>query len=422
MYEIRPPAVHIHERALATQQGKRRVDRMLQNIQAPREPEVVDDARLNEVSEAGDWASRGKWRTGQWDLSGDPVVVFNAFGWDTPEERAARRKQYPALSGRMLDGGAPWTLRQGREFYGKRGTVCQNAWELHSAFGCLHRCDYCHVGGFLNIMVNLEEVVERLPELVDDNPWLQLYKYDNQTDTIAFEPEYGASELLVDFFSRREHGYLMLYTKSANVDHLLELDHRGHTIVSFSISTTTVADRVEHNTPSTADRIEAASRVQAAGYVPRVRFSPIVPIEGWRDEIQALVEDLLRKVSPDLITIDLLGWMNPATIGEILDVSLIDPRFMAGLRSLFAEGPPGPSYYPSCKHIFPHELRKEVYDFVIDVVRDTDPRVRVSLCNETTQIWDELGPRIGMTPADYVCGCGPTSVPGNPLFPPRAEA
>ena len=416
MYEIHPPAVYIHERAVATAEGRARVDRMLTSIHCADPPETVDDQRLNEISESNEWPAKSRWRTGQWELTGDPIVIFNAFTWDTTEARAARRKAYPSLIGRMLDGGAPWTLRRGREFYGKRGTVCQDAWQLHSAFGCLHRCDYCHIGGFLNIMVNLEEVVEGLPALVDENPWLQLYKYDNQTDTIAFEPEYGASELMVDFFSRRENEYLMLYTKSNNVDHLLGLDHRGHTIVSFTISSKTVAEKVEHKTPSTAERIEAVAKVEAAGYVPRVRFSPILPVRNWRDELGNLIHDLLDKASPDLITIDLVGWMNPECIGDIVDVSLLDPRFMDGLRGLFADGPPGPIYYPSSKHIFPHDLRREVYAFVRDEVQDRNPRVRVSLCNESIEMWDDLGESLGMEPKDYVCGCGPTSVPGNPLF------
>ena len=416
MYEIHPPDVFIHERALATPDRRARVARMLRQVRCSQEPKIVDDKRLNEISVTNDWPAKSALRTGQWKLSDDPVLIFNAFTWDTPDERARLCERYPGLATRMLGGGAPWTLRKGRAFYGRRGTVCQDAWELHSAFGCLHRCDYCHIGGFANIMVNLEEVVERLPGLLDENPWLQLYKYDNQTDTIAFEPEYGASELMVDFFARREREYLMLYTKSDNVDHLLDLNHQGHTIVSFTISSRTVADRVEHNTPGTAERIEAAAKVQGAGYVTRVRFSPILPVRGWQDEMETLIHDLLAVVSPDIITIDLLGWMNPERIEEIVDVSLLDPQFMDGLRVLFSDGSPGPAYYPSAKHIFPHELRLEVYNFVIDQVGRRNPRVRVSLCNETTEIWDELGPRIGMTPKDYVCGCGPTSVPGNPLL------
>jgi hypothetical protein len=418
MYDIRPPAVYIHERALATSERCARVERMLAHVHCEREPETVDDARLNAVSEASEWPAGSAWRTGQWNLAGDPVLVFNAFTWDSPEAVGERGRRFPALGLRMLDGAAAWTLRQGRQYRELYGTVCQDAWELHSAFGCLHRCDYCHIGGFLNVMVNLEELVERLPELLDANPWLQLYKYDNQTDTIAFEPEYGASELMVGFFAQQPNAYLMLYTKSDNVDHLLGLEHCGHTIVSFTISSPTVAEHVEHGTPTTAQRITAAAKVQAAGYTPRVRFSPIVPIEGWREELRTLISDLLGSVTPDVITIDLLGWMDPGCIDEIIDVSLLDPRFLSAMRNLFADGPPGPGYWPRVKHIFPHELRCEVYEFVIDEVQRHNPRVRVSLCNETVGMWDDLGPRLGMEPEDYVCGCGPTSVPGHPLFTP----
>ncbi len=416
MYDIHPPAVYIHKRALSTPEAQARVERILEHVHCAEEPEVVDDARLNEISLDNDWRTRCGWRTGQWNLSGDPVLILNAFTWEPADVIAERRSEYPGLAFRMLDGSGAWTLRRGSEYYAARGTVCQDAWEIHSAWGCLHRCDYCHIGGFLNLMVNLEAFVEHLPGLLADNPGLQLYKYDNQTDTIAFEPEYGASELLVGFFAEQPDRYLMLYTKSDNVDHLLPLDHRGHTIVSFTISSPTVAREVEKNTPGTVERIEAAAKVEGAGYTPRVRFSPIVPVDGWRDENGFMVRELLSKVDPDIITMDLLGWMNPEVIGEIIDASLLDPRFLEGMRELFRSGPPGPQYYPTSKHIFPHELRREVYEFILDEIRRLDTRVRVALCNEAIEMWDELGPRLGMEPHNYVCACGPTSVPGNPLL------
>jgi spore photoproduct lyase len=414
LYDVRPPALYIHERALATPECRARVERLLPHIHC--EPEIVDDARLNAVAEAGEWLARSAWRTGQWNLTGDPVLVLNAFTWDSPEALAERRGRFPALAGRMLDGDGAWSFRDGRRYTTLYGTVCQDAWELHSAFGCLHRCDYCHVGGFATVMVNLEELAERLPALLDANPWLRLWKYDNQTDQIPFEPEYGASELLVGRFAQQAHAFLMLYTKSDNVDHLLGLDPRGRTIVSFTISGPTVAQRIEHATPSSAQRIAAAAKVQQAGYVPRVRFSPIVPILGWREELRGLIDDLLREVSPDLITIDLLGWVNPADLDAILDTSLLDRRFLQGMRDLYANGPPGPGYWPRVKHIFPHDLRREVYDFVLDEIGRRDSHSRVSICNETLRMWSELGPRLGMAPENYVCGCGPTSVPGEPLL------
>jgi hypothetical protein len=84
------------------------------------------------------------------------------------------------------------------------------------------------------------------------------------------------------------------------------------------------------------------------------------------------------------------------------------------MQALYANGHPGAGYWPRVKHIFPHELRREVYDFVVDEVATVAPGVQVSLCNETLPMWDDLGPRLGMTPDSYYCGCGPTSVPAEP--------
>ncbi len=421
MYRVRPPAVYIHQRVLDNPKALSRTQRMIDAMDLQTNPEVVDDARLNQISIERGWLQRvrDRWRTGQWKLTGDPVIVFNCFTFEPQDKIRERVERYPGLAIWLLHGGSPWTFRSGRKYYADRGTVCQDAWELHSAYGCLHRCDYCHIGEGFNIMVNLEDLVARLPALMDQNPWLQLYKYDNMTDTIALEPEYGASEIMVDFFSRRENEWLMLYTKSNNVDHLLDLDPRGHTIVSFTISCPTVARQIEKATPTTAERIEAAAKVQAAGYIPRVRFSPIVPIKGWREENAAMVRDLLTAVEPDIITMDLLGWMNPSAVEEIIEPDMLDPRFLDGMRRLFADGPPGPAYFPTSKHVFPHDLRLEVYRFMIAEIRKWSKRVVISLCNETVQMWDELGPTLGMRPDNYVCGCGPTSVPTNPILAAR---
>lgn len=140
------------------------------------------------------------------------------------------------------------------------------------------------------------------------------------------------------------------------------------------------------------------------------------PVRGWREENEGLIHDTLAAARPDVISMDLLGWMHPERLDAVLDPSLLDPRFLEAMRVLFGDGPPGPQYYPSSKHIFPHDLRAEVYSFFLERIRALDRDVRVALCNETTDMWRELGPRLGMTPENYVCGCGPDSVPTNPLL------
>ena len=309
-----------------------------------------------------------------------------------------------------------WGFRDGRSLLEARNDVCQNAYELHSAWGCLHACDYCNIGEFLNIVVNLEEIVEHLDPLLDANSWLQLYKYDNQTDTITFEPEYGASELMVQYFARRQNEYLMLYTKSDNVDHLLDLDHQGHTIISFTISCDTVARKIEKNSPTTSERIEAARKCQEAGYVVRARFSPIVPIKNWREENAAMIQEFLTRVKPDVVTMDVLAHLEYDRLVECFDISLLDDGYVEIARELFSGEHPGESFCPVGKQMFPHEARADIYQFFIERMHQVDPELPISLCDEMPEMWEEFADDLVGTPSDYVCACGPTSVPGNPLL------
>lgn len=416
MYPIRPRRVFVHERVLADPRCVQRMSRLLTGIEPDEAPVTVDDAQLDAISRDSRWDRVKHWRTGQHHRQRDPDVIFNTYHWLEGEAATEHRRQYPNLAFGRLDGSGFVGYRDGRSLLQSRHGVCQNAHDLHSAWGCLHACDYCNIGEFLNLHLNLEEMVERLPALLDANPWLQLYKYDNQTDTITFEPEYGASALLVGFFAQREREYLMLYTKSNNVDHLLGLDHRGHTIVSCTVSSDTVARLIEKNSPRTAERVEGLRQLQAAGYHVRARFSPIVPIKGWREDNAELIRRLCAAVRLDVLTIDVLALLGYDRLVECFDLDLLDPEYVALAKELSEGEPKGKPFWPAGKQMFPHEARAEVYRFVLDRVREVDPDLPVSFCDETPEMWDEFATELAGTPARYACTCGPDSVPGNPLL------
>lgn len=416
MYQINAPAVYVHESVLDLPAAQARMERMLAQVQGPA-PVVVSDAELDDLSRANGWHVTGV-RLGQLKRTGDPTLIFNTYRWRSEAEAAEARQRYPHLARAYFLGTGEWTYRDGRATRETHRGICQNAWELHSAWGCLHRCDYCDVGTFLNILVNLEDFVVKLDDLVQANPWCRLYKYDNHTDTITFEPECGASELLGGYFARQPDKYLMLYTKSANVDHLLGLDHRGHTIVCWSLSCDTVSRLVEKNSATTAERIGAAEACQQAGYPVRVRFSPFVPVRNWRDENAAMIEEYFRRVHPDIVTMDTFKWLEPRVVGDILDLGLWDDEYRGYVEQYAAMEPserPVP-IIPNGKQVFPHEARLRIYRFLIEHIRRLNATVPISLCGETPEMWEALREELGMTPEHYVCTCGPDSVPGNPLL------
>lgn len=418
MYPIQASSVYIHERALIDARCRARVERILSGVTCSCEPQVVGDAGLDAICAERGWSALTGVRTGEIRRTEEVTLILNTFRWLDAEELARVHAEFPHLRHFYLSGDGAWTFRDGQATLATHSGVCTNAYELHCAWGCLHRCDYCNVLDFLNIMVNLEELVERFDSLLAQNPWLKLWKFDNHTDTITFEPEYGASKLMVELFARQADQYLMMYTKSDNVDHLLGLDHRGRTIICWSMAPYLQSRFIEKGAATKRGRIDAMQAAQRAGYTVRARFSPIIPVLDWQVEVDAMLTDLLTRTEPDVLTLDTLKWTPPERVWGMFDKELWDDEY-AGYVDQYAAMEPSQRPYPvlpNGKQLFPHEARVRLYRFFIERIRELSPHTRIAFCGETPQIWEEFREEVGMVPGEYVCACGPTSVPGNPLF------
>jgi DNA repair photolyase len=414
MYKINQlDTVYVCAPVYENEKSKIRLERILATIN-PKKVERVSYADLNQIIEDKKQAQIAHnisfdGRTGA-HLSSDTkrILVFDNFIWDEAKRKDLLKK-YPSIG--QLGCYNAFTYRA--QWNHSEYCVCQPAWEMHSLYGCLHTCTYCHISEFFHIQLNLEELVDQLKAKMKEIPDQQLYKYDNYSDQIPLEPEYGASELLVPFFGEldmKPPKFLLLYTKSDNVDHLLNLKHNGRTIVNWSLSPETQSNLIEKNTPATAKRLLAIKKCYEAGYTVRVRFSPIIPLKNWHEEYRSMIQGLFKAAKPDIITLDILGFMTPEGIKQSLDFSLFDEKAQDIISNI-----PAPTARSGFKHILPHNYRKEIYQFMYEEIRKMDPTVPITLCNETFDMWEEFEqtwtPK--MEVEDYVCCCGPDSVPGN---------
>ena len=393
-----------------------RVERMAAAMDAP-PVEWVDEDRLSQVASERAWEQIPRW--GEIQEPHDPDIVFTTGKFLPEEEFKAREERWPALTCSDLLGHFTWNFRaDGSPEFKERtqGIICQSAWELHSITGCMYRCAYCWFGKAIRILVNMEEYVRRLDAWLAQCPSQRIFKWDNATDVTCFEPEYGADRLLVDYFARRTDQYLEIYVgKSANIDHLLDMDHRGRTILQWSLAAKTQSEVLEPKTANWRQRVEAARRCQQAGYLVRFRFSPIVPVRRWREEYKELIDLIFDRTCPDVISLCPLGWMDYELTARCIDMDLIDPDFAAAMKTMapFLEAR---GYNAGGGHPIPHDARYVLLDALITEIQRRSPETVIALCLETPEMWRALADRIGQDPNNYVCNCGPQCTPGGTLY------
>jgi len=314
--------------------------------------------------------------------------------------RLGDREVFPGYSWRELRSGG----RQQRD----NGVLCQTAVEIQTAVGCPFECSYCPYSSFVCMRLDVPEIVERVVGLTEERPSQTLYKLNNRTDTLGLEPEYDLARVLVERFASIEGRYLMLYSKGDAVDHLLDLDHRGKTVASFTLTPSPIAALLEAGAPPPAARIAAMGRLARAGYPIRVRFSPIVPVRGWRDLYAELVTAVFEAAEPEMITLWTLSMIDVEELDRILPPGVLEPAALAAARAA-AGRMRGDKGAP-----FPPGLRSAIYADVAALVREHSRSTHVALCLEAPAVWEASEPLVQLGrggTAEFLCNCGPRATP-----------
>ena len=411
MYSLSPAKIYILEGALKDDACAARIKRMLSAIGRKfGDAERITDEDIPEVVRSNGWR-RAREYQGTLGPHEDPALVFTALRFDN-----GHKPDCDSLLGKCPAGTSPRLVSSMLGFGGKMvhwseddpDQICRSRYQFDTIYGCPHGCIYCEGGMVAVVFVNLEDFLARhVDPIVRENRWQKVFMFNScLTDTLCFEPEYGLSELLAEYFAGTTDQYYLIHSKSANVDFLREIDHRGHTILLWSLTGDTFGPVLEPGTGTLDERILAAKKCAEAGYTIRFKFKPIVPIRGWRNECRRMIERVFAETRPDNLAMCMLAWMSFEQLKSILDPAILDPDFVraaeesAGSLKGLMEGP------------FPHDSRAEVYRFYFEEIRKHDREIPVALCTETPGMWKEFKGLLGVGPRRYVCGCGPQCAPG----------
>lgn len=411
MYSLKPPFVIVLDEVWNDPRMRARAERILKAVPANTHVETVSLEQLPEAAQRLGWHNDRR-RMGT-DPPGDPALLLGVMRWDGKfqERMAAVKEVWPQAAG-------PWKAALGydafvwfdssmNELRPCDDHVCRPAWRIHLTNGCPHKCFYCSLGGIITIMMNVEEYISHLHELAQANPWEKTFLFEDDSEALALEPEYGAVEDLANYMAGTPDRYLLIHTKSANVDFLEDIPEaaRKRIIIVWSLTARTQSTLLEAGSGTMEQRIEAARKCHEWGITTRFKFKPIVPVRNWREELSEMIRLVFERTHPDLIALFTLCWMDYADLIKLVDVEMLDPVYLEAARQAAEE------MAKTRVRPFPEWVRREIYEYCIDEIRRYDQELPVVICTESMAMWRELGPKLKCRPDNYVCGCGPMATP-----------
>jgi len=269
--------------------------------------------------------------------------------------------------------------------------ACPNYWHFSPYGFCPYGCKYCYLAGTpgvrfspsVKIYVNLPEMLAQVDRIASRLATPTAFYLGKLQDSLALDPLTAYSTVLVPFFAEHVWARLTLLTKSAHVERLLAMEHRRHSILSWSVNPPVVSAAFEENVPCVDERLEAMRRVAERGYPVRAIMMPIIPVHGWQDVYARFTEHLLQTVPIERLT---LGGICIYRSARGLMERKMGRRNNVSQHIDAASPPAGDG-----RARYSRKLRHEVYSLVIESARRLRPDLEIALCLEEQALWESTG-------------------------------
>jgi spore photoproduct lyase len=342
-------------------------------------PDQIKKVYLDENTE-NDWVSQAVLK----GLPGIPV--------ERVQDKRSLIKQYLSIQDPIGVGKTHLLLTH---FYGRRlkpcpGTsshICCGYHVINTITNCPMDCSYCVLQGYLNnpfltLYTNWDDLLQEVDTFLSGDPGsFHRLGTGELSDSLALDSIFPISQVLIPFFAQRQNGILEFKTKSLEIDHLLHLNHRGKTVISWSLNPQKMIEEEEIRTASLRERVDAAKRSQGAGYPIGFHFDPIIYDEDWEKDYSETIEHLFYQIDPQrVIWISLGGFRYPPQLKGIAK-----ERF-PNTKIFFGELFPG----RDGKFRYFKEIRIEMYQKMLKWLREVNPDLFIYLCMESQEVWEKV--------------------------------
>lgn len=267
---------------------------------------------------------------------------------------------------------------------GDGAEMCCNYRVLNLAANCPMDCTYCVLQSFLGnpaviVFTNIEAALDEVRKTLSASP-RQTFRIGTGDlgDSLALDHITRYSQRLIPLFARSGNAILELKTKSDEIPNLEGLDHRGRTVVSWSVNSRGVIRDEECRTSGLEMRIASARRCQAWGYKTGFHFDPLICYPGWEAGYEEAVREIFSAVDPEDVAWVSLGGLRFTS--QLRDV--IRARFP---KSAITYGEFVPGNHGKWRYFRP--IREEMYAALSGWIRRYAPGVPVYLCMENRAAW-----------------------------------
>ena len=259
---------------------------------------------------------------------------------------------------------------------------------LSIGMNCPMDCVYCILQAYLNnpwlsFFVNIDQMFDEL-DVVLSRQGKEFFRIGTGefTDSMALDRITKLSDKLVPYMAGAEKGILELKTKSAVVENLENLDHKGRTVVAWSLNSAPIMIKEELRAATLDERLDAARKCAQWGYKLAFHFDPIVFHEGWEKGYQDTIERLFEIVPSDSIV-----WISLGALRYLPDLKKIGVKRFPQSRiyhNEFIEGLDGKARYFRPERV---RLYNHLYSHLKKYVSE---RTCIYFCMESDEIWQEV--------------------------------
>ncbi len=256
--------------------------------------------------------------------------------------------------------------------------TCCDYYILNLGIGCRLECSYCYLQHYMNtpftVFANIDDLLAEAREYFGERGDRHFRVGSGQfIDSLDFDELANVHSRLVPALTALPNVTFEIKTKTDRLDHLLDLDHRGRAVISWSVNPDIIAEVEEGGAPRLAPRLAAASRAVAAGYRVGFHFDPLIHFDGWEQEYERTVAAIFASVPADQVAWISLGALryNPA-LKPIMEDRFPRSRLTTGELNKGLDG----------KYRYFITIRRQLFSRLNAAIQNAAPGVPVYLCME----------------------------------------